>query len=131
MANRSGVEVNGTDEILQKIELLGLNVKKVTAQALKNGAEIVVEELEKQSPYDSEGNIHMKEHVVMSSVKTDKETDAKYITVGYPKGIKHRVHVVEFGTINQSPQHFMKDTIEITKDKVKDEIMKTLKGALK
>lgn len=131
MANQSGVKIEGTEQILRNIERLGLNVKKVTNQALKNGAEIVVEELEKQSPYDDEGSIHMKDHVVMSGVRIDRDTDSKYIMVGYPKGIKHRVHVVEFGTINQAPQHFMKDTIELTKGKVKAEIMNTLKGVLK
>ncbi|MCH4984219.1 HK97-gp10 family putative phage morphogenesis protein [Macrococcoides goetzii] len=133
MSNSSGVEINGTDEILRNIEKLGLNVKKVTNTALKNAGEIVRKELEKITPYDlkDDDGIHMKDHVVMSNAKTDAEHGGRYVTIGYPKGIKHRVHFAEFGTINQSPQAFISKTIQSTKSKVKQEIIKELKGAIK
>lgn len=132
MSNNSGVEINGTDEILRNIEKLGLNVKKVTDTALKNAGEIVRKELEKNTPYGLEDNgIHMKDHVVMSNAKTDTEHGGRYVAIGYPKGVKHRVHFAEFGTINQSPQAFMSKTIQSTKSKVKQEIINELKGAIK
>lgn len=131
MANNSGVEVEGIDDILDNIEKLGLNVKKVTDTALKNAGEIVRKELEKNTPMSEIDGVHMKDHVVMSGAKTDKEDGGRYVAIGYPKGVKHRVHFAEFGTINQTPQAFMSRTIQATRLEVKQAIMNELKGAIK
>ncbi|MCE4957257.1 HK97-gp10 family putative phage morphogenesis protein [Macrococcoides caseolyticum] len=131
MSNKSGVEVNGVDAIISKLESLNVNVKKVKSNALKSAGEIVRKELEKNTPISDEDDIHMKEHVVMSNMKTENKTGGSYVAIGYPKGVKHRVHVVEFGTINQSPQAFMSKTIKDVQSDVRKEILKQLKGAIK
>lgn len=131
MSNKSGVEVNGVDAIISKLESLNVNVKKAKSNALKSAGEIVRKELEKNTPISNDDDIHMKEHVVMSNMKTDTETGGSYVAIGYPKGIKHRVHIVEFGTINQAPQAFMSKTIKDVQSEVRKEIMKQLKGAIK
>ncbi|ARQ04397.1 MULTISPECIES: HK97-gp10 family putative phage morphogenesis protein [Staphylococcaceae] len=128
--SESKVEVSGIEEILDNLERLNVDVEKQSKKALLNASKIVEKELQRQSPYDYEGKIHMKDHVVSSRVKRNRETGDLYVSVGYPKGIKHRVHIVEFGTINQAPQHFMSDTIKNTEKETLNVIAKTLREAL-
>ncbi|MCU7557257.1 HK97-gp10 family putative phage morphogenesis protein [Macrococcus capreoli] len=131
MVNQSGVEIKGTEAILDRLEAVGVNIKRAKKNALKRAGEVVEKQLEKNTPRSDKHDIHMKEHVVKSNVRIDGETGGEYIAIGYPKGIKHRVHVVEFGTINQSPQGFMSKTMQETKSEVRKVIMDELKGALK
>lgn len=128
---RDGFEIHGYDELMVEIENLGRKAEKPTRQALRDSAQIVQKELTKNTPkgiYNSKK--HAKHNVVISNVKTNKDTGSKYITVGYPKNIKWRIHFVEFGTIRQSPKLFMTKTINNTKDAVRSEIAKHLKEAL-
>lgn len=128
---RDGYEISGYDELMMEIENLGQKADKASRQALRDSAQIVQKELEKNTPkgvYNS--TQHAKHNVVISNVKTNKSTGDKYITVGYPKDIKWRIHFIEFGTIRQSPKLFMTRTINNTKDAVRSEITKHLKEAL-
>lgn len=51
-------------------------------------------------------------------MKTDRDSSEKIVTVGYTKGVSHRIHATEFGTMYQSPQLFITKTEKQGKDKV-------------
>lgn len=128
---KDGFEISGYNEIMLNIEKLGGSADKEVNSALRDSAQIVQKELEKNTPkglYNSK--THAKNNVVISNTKTNKDTGGRYITVGYPKEIKWRVHFIEFGTIRQSPKLFMTKTINDTKDEVRNAIMKQLKKGL-
>ncbi|MCD2137171.1 HK97-gp10 family putative phage morphogenesis protein [Salinicoccus halitifaciens] len=128
---RDGFEIKGYEELMIEIENLGQKANKASRQALRESAQIVQKELTKNTPKGSYlSKEHAKHNVVISNVKTNKSTGDKYITVGYPKDIKWRIHFIEFGTIRQPPKLFMTRTINNTKDAVREEIAKHLKGAL-
>lgn len=131
MSNNSGVEINGMDEILANLEQLNINVRKVKRNALTKGAEIVDRELVKATPIEYGTSVHMKDNVVYSNMRKDKATGGDYVFVAYSKAVKHRVHVVEFGTIKQPPQNFIQGVLDKTRDDVQRAITNELKGALR
>lgn len=132
MTKHDGFEINGFDEIMMNLEQLGVNVDKAGRTAIKEGAEVVRDALEKNTP---KGNYNSKEHakdnVVISNIKTNRDTGDKYVTVGYPASIKWRIHMTEFGTIRQSPKLFMTKTINDTQEQVRKTIAASLRGAMK
>ncbi len=50
---------------------------------------------------------HARDHIAVSNVKTDRHTSEKIVTIGYAKGVSHRIHATEFGTMYQKPQLFI------------------------
>jgi len=134
---KDGFEIRGYDELMLQIENLGKSADREVGKALRNSAEILKKGLEKNTP-DSlirhSKHPNARQNVVITNVKTNKDTGAKYITVGYsgkhPDDVSWRIHFVEFGTIRQKPQLFMHKTINETQEKVKKEIMKHLKKGL-
>lgn len=130
--SKNGFEISGFDEILLNIEQLGGNVSKASREAVKEGGKVVRDRLEKNTPKGAYlSKTHAKDNVVISNIKTNRDTGDKYVTVGYPAEIKWRIHFVEFGTIRQQPKLFMTKTINDTREEVKKVMMDSLKGAIK
>lgn len=134
---KDGFEIKGYDELMLQIENLGKSADREVGKALRSSAEILKKGLEKNTPdslIKNPRHPNARHNVVITNVKTNKDTGAKYITVGYsgkhPNDVSWRIHFVEFGSIRQRPQLFMEKTINETKDKVRNEIMKHLKKGL-
>ena len=135
MPKDKGFSVEGYDEILANIEKLGGNVQRESRKAIKESTILVRDELEKNTPKQAvPHSAHAKDHVVVSGIRKDKETEQEYMSVGFPgrnPDIKWRIHFVEFGTIRQRPQLFMTRTINDTSKEVQEIIRRTLKKGLK
>lgn len=134
---KDGFEIHGYDELMLSIENIGRDADKEVNKALKGSAEIVKKELEKNTPKSlimHPKHPNARQNVVITNVKTNKDTGSKYITVGFsgkqPADVSWRIHFIEFGTIRQKPQLFMTKTIKNTQEAVKKEIMKQLKKGL-
>lgn len=128
-----GFEIKGYNELMLNIENLGKAADKEVGKALRESAVIVQKELEKNTPkslVDHPKHEHAKPNTKISNVKTNRDTGGKYITVGFPKEIKWRIHFVEFGTIRQKPTLFMTKTINNTQSAVMNSIIQQIKKGL-
>lgn len=120
-----GIEIKN-DAIEKSLKMLAAKNEKVYKKALKNGAEIMAEALRDNSPFDPVTNLHLENYVAISNVKDDGTVE-----IGYTKKVYWRVAFVEFGTINQPPQHFMEDTFKETNQKTIEKVVEELKKGLK
>lgn len=86
------------------------NYEKARRPILLAGAEIVAQELKKNTPVYPDNRVNAKDEVGISNMRTDKNTREKYLSVGYSRKVSHRIHVTEFGSMYQQPQAFMTRT---------------------
>ncbi|HDB2027143.1 TPA: HK97 gp10 family phage protein, partial [Staphylococcus aureus] len=93
---------------------------------IKAGAMSLVPLLKSNTPF-ADTKKHAREHIGVSNVKTDRDSSEKIVTVGYTKGVSHRIHATEFGTMYQSPQLFITKTEKQGKDKVLKTMIATAK----
>lgn len=128
---KDGFDIKGYEELMRNIENLGDAANKEVNKALRGAAPIVQDRLEKNTP---KGAYHQKSHakknVVISNVKTSRETGSKYISVGYPRGGSYRIHFIEFGTLRKKPYLHMTKTINDTKEAVLQQLANQLKKGL-
>lgn len=129
------VRIDGVREIIDNLAKNVEDMKKAQRKAVKAGAEVVAKELERNVPSSGYRGANpqpkMKHNVKVSGARTDRNSFEYYSAVGFPKGIAHRAHFPEFGTIAQSPQFYFAKTIDNSwQDAQKamvDEIRKVLK----
>lgn len=122
-------------EAYKALKKLSKNVDRDVNQIMdKEVAPFVVKEMEKRTPkwdaskYQGKRGSYMlkhaKDHVVASKVKDGR------IEVGYDDDVAWRMHFIEFGTIKQRPQHFVKKTLNAIEDEVQDIIAREIKRRL-
>lgn len=88
--------------------------EKAELEALTKAGEFAAKELKKNTPVDYDTKTHMKDHIVYS-----KPTKSKPVSeVGFDKEVAWRAHFVEYGTIKQPPQPFMKQTMKDIENQV-------------
>ncbi|MCM3367866.1 HK97 gp10 family phage protein [Bacillus safensis] len=106
------------DELQRNLNKMAKKTNKAAKAALEIGAEMYADGLEKNTPKSilSGKHEHLKDHIVYTKPKVDGEM---YVSIGYDKEVAWRVHMTNWGTIKQRPQHF----IERTENEFKDVIM--------
>ncbi|BAO06356.1 MULTISPECIES: HK97-gp10 family putative phage morphogenesis protein [Enterococcus] len=118
---------SGIEEILANIEKLQLNNKRLAREAVNEGAEIVANNLEKNTPYDDGG---LSNDVHVSGFKGGAQGQIEK-DIGYGKGTGWRVKYPDSGTINQRPQNFKEKTITESRDPVLSMYADKIKEGLK
>lgn len=129
------VKIEGVEELINSLAKTEEEMLKASRRANIAGAKVVAEELEKNVPVSGYKGKNsqpiMKDNVVTSGNRLDQYTQRHYIAVGFPKGVAHRVHFPEFGSISQSPQFYFAKTIDATPSKVQnamaDEVKKVFR----
>lgn len=131
-------------QVFKEINKLGKNLEKAVVDAVNEGADYSARVLRTKVPFYKakksknvakyKGTIHRqydmyhaKHHVVVG--KIDKKTYTA--EVGFDSDVAWRMHFVEYGTIKQKPQPFMRSTIESVENKVRDIIINKLRGVIK
>lgn len=128
---RDGFDIKGYEKLMRNIDALGESANKEVGKALRGAAPVVQERLEKNTPKGAYvQKKHASKNVVISNVKTNRESGAKYISVGYPRGVSYRIHFIEFGTLRKKPYLHMTKTINDTKEAVLQELANQLKKGL-
>jgi len=128
---KDGFDIKGYEELMRNIEELGESANKEVNKALRSAAPVVQDRLEKNTPKGAYvQKSHAKNNVVISNVKTNRESGDKYISVGYPRGVSYRIHFIEFGTLRKKPYLHMTKTINDTKEAVLQEVANSLKKGL-
>lgn len=127
----SNVKIEGVEAILSKLANTQAEMVKAGRKANLAGAQIVAEELRRNVPVgDSRAGKGLKDNVVISGNRTDSDTQSSYVAVGFPKGVSHRIHFPEFGTIQQKPSAFFAKTVHAIPDKVQAAMIAEVKKVL-
>jgi len=132
------------EDVTSNLSSLGQKGKLIRNKALRNGREVVVQNLEQNTPYENQSDRswkaqremdkrtghkttfkHLKDDIVYSGVN---QTGA--IQVGFGKDTYWRAHFVELGTINQAPQPFISNTLNQSEGEYKDALEKTIREEL-
>lgn len=127
----SNVELEGVDEILNKLQQMGINISRLENKALKNAAEPVLADARATNAFDDRSG-NLREGLKISNVKNKEGT--KYILVGVDKGDNSKVFYgkfLEFGTSKMPARPFLQPAYEKNKDNIKRTIAETLKEGLK
>lgn len=109
--------VSFANHINRDLMRLARRQKSVYDAALMKAAKVLADELEANTPKQSErggqidrrtraSHAHMQNNVVFS---LDEHEEAK-VLIGYTEDVAWRAHFPEFGTIKQQPQGFMERT---------------------
>lgn len=116
----------GSFEVSLDLQRLANQNVKIRDKVLTKAAVIIADELEKVTPkFDKDFNpVHAKESIAVSKVDKNGE-----ISIGWTKASKvaSRIHLVEFGTINQPPQNFIGGTV----NSLQRDLMKFIEKELK
>ena len=128
MAN---IELEGVDEILNKLQSIGENVGRLENKALKNAAEPVLEDAKATNAFNDRSG-KLRKGLKVTNVK--KKEGVKYILVGIDKSDNSKIYYgkfIEFGTSKMPARPFMQPAYEKNKDNIKRTIAETLKEGLK
>ena len=125
------IELEGVDEILNKLQQIGNNIIRLENKALKNAAQPVLDDAKSSNSFnDRSGNL--RKGLKISNIK-NKE-GVKYILVGVDKSDDSKIYYgkfLEFGTSKMSAKPFMQPAYEKNKDTIQKTIAETLKEGLK
>lgn len=125
------IELEGVDEILNKLQQIGNNISRLENKALKNAAQPVLDDAKSSNSFnDRSGNL--RKGLKISNIK-NKE-GVKYVLVGVDKSDNLKIYYgkfLEFGTSKMSARPFMQPAYEKNKDNIQKNIAETLKEGLK
>lgn len=125
------IELEGVDEILNKLQQIGTNISRLENKALKNASQPVLDDAKSSNAFnDRSGNL--RKNLKISSIKSKE--GMKYVLVGIDKSDNSKIYYgkfLEFGTSKMSARPFMQPSYEKNKDNIQKNIAETLKEGLK
>lgn len=125
------IELEGVDEILNRLQQIGNNIRRLENRALKDAAQPVLDDAKSSNSFnDRSGNL--RKGLKISNIK-NKE-GVKYVLVGVDKSDNSKIYYgkfLEFGTSKMSAKPFMQPAYEKNKDNIQKTIAETLKEGLK
>ena len=101
--------------------------KTAAAKSVEAGGAYAARYLRVKTPVDYDTKTHMRDHIVFSRPTTNNPVSE----VGFDKQVAWRAHFVEFGTIRQRPQPFIKTTMKDIENKVANIIQSEMMRRLK
>jgi len=132
------------EDVTSKLASLGNKGNTIRNKSLRAGKEIIVSNLESNTPYEDKSDRswkgqremdrikghktvfkHMKDDIVYSGV--DQKGGLK---VGFGKDTYWRVHFVELGTDNMSANPFIERTLKDSEDEYKSTVENTVREEL-
>jgi HK97 gp10 family phage protein len=125
------IELTGVDEILNKLQQIGINISRLENKALKNAAEPVLEDGKSTNAFNDKSG-KLRKGLKISNIK-NKE-GMKYVLVGVDKSDNSKIFYgkfLEFGTSKISARPFLQPAYEKNKDNIQQTIAETLKEGLK
>jgi len=105
------VELTGMDELLKELNAIGERIAtRAENKALREGAEILREEMSRRAPRSKLSKEHLADNIVKSNVKTSS-TGIKHVSVGPAKKFFYGLFL-EFGTTKMAARPFMGPALE-------------------
>lgn len=120
--------VEGIDELLNNLTVLEAGYDRKARKAVREGAKVFGEQLTANTPVSTEdrtGKEPLKDSVKVGSVSI--KTGEYEAPVGYDKVKGPIAHFPNSGTAKQSPQHFIEEAEEESRDKVLQKFKDNLK----
>ncbi|AOR22730.1 hypothetical protein BGI42_02945 [Clostridium taeniosporum] len=127
----ASMELQGVDEILNKLQSMGTNVSRLENKALRNAAEPVLEDAKATNAFNDRSG-KLRKGLKITNVK--KKEGVKYILIGIDKSDNSKIYYgkfLEFGTSKMPAKPFLQPAYEKNKDNIKRTIAETLKEGLK
>ncbi|WP_123053085.1 HK97-gp10 family putative phage morphogenesis protein [Clostridium sp. JN-1] len=127
----ASMELQGVDELLNKLQSIGANVGRLENKALRNAAEPVLEDVKATNAFNDRSG-KLRKGLKITNVK--KKEGVKYILVGIDKSDNSKIFYgkfIEFGTSKMPAKPFLQPAYEKNKDNIKRTIAETLKEGLK
>jgi len=122
------MEMSGMDELLAKVEQMGLKVSKVEGVALRAAADPVAADMRSLVRFSKKNEVHIRDDIQISNVKT--KAGVKYVDVG-PVKTAWRAKFLEFGTVKMTAKPFMGPAYEHNKQNIQKIIQSSIEEALK
>lgn len=125
------IELTGVDEILNKLQQIGINISRLENKALKNAAEPVLEDAKATNAFNDRSG-KLRKGLKISNIK--KLDGTKYVLVGVDKSDNSKIYYgkfLEFGTSKMPAKPFLQPAYEKNKDNIEKTIAETLKEGLK
>lgn len=101
--------------------------KTAAVKSVEAGGAYAARYLRVKTPVDYDTKTHMRDHIVFSRPTANNPVSE----VGFDKQVAWRAHFVEFGTIKQRPQPFIKTTMKDIENKVTNIIQSEMMRRLK
>lgn len=120
------VELSGMDELVAKLQTMSDKAGKIEGDALRAAAEPVAEEMRGLVRVSSANEVHIRDNIEISKVKT--KDGIRYIEIGPGKKTSWRAKFLEFGTskmqaypfVQPAGEHKFKEAQEIISKKIKE-----------
>lgn len=126
------IKISGVNEIIAALAKKEADIRKAGQRANTAGGKVVATELERQVPVGLRmGMNKLVNTVSVSNNRADKNSMQSYVAVGFPKGVSHRIHVTEFGSISQPATGFMTKTVAITAKDVQKAMVAEVRRVLR
>lgn len=131
----NGIDFSCMDKLSAKLKEMGRKGSRIESEALKKGAEVILEEMKRTSAFsDRSGNL--RKGLKIDKVRTQK--GVKYVKIGIQKDDNSEIFYgkfIEYGTVNGkrslAPKPFMRPAFEKKKSEALEVTKNVIKGALK
>jgi HK97 gp10 family phage protein len=90
----SGIEVDGMDELIKKLQAMDSKADLIVNDALNAGAKIILDNVKPKIPRSKSDKEHAADHIEISKVK--KQDGVPYVLVGPNKGDTSKFFYLKF-----------------------------------
>lgn len=112
----------------KKLQALGTKGRRISNKAVRNGANIVAENMKKEVPVSDKNHLHIRDNIKVSGVS--RKEGHPIIKVGPGKETAWRAKFLEYGTVKMPPQPFISNSGEASSNEVKEAIKNEMKRGL-
>lgn len=125
------IELEGMQELIDKVSKLGLKGEIIKKKTLDKAGELVKGSMEKKAPRSEIAKKHMADNIKVSDIKSENGVD--FVNIGPNKGDNSEFFYskfTEFGTSKIPAQHWAENSLLENKKKINETIMKELQRGL-
>lgn len=125
------IELEGMQELIDKVNKLGMQGESIKRNALEKVGELVKQSMETKAPKSKENRKHMADHIQVSEI--EKEDGVDYIQIGPNKGDNSEFFYskfTEWGTSKIPAQHWAENSVLENKKKINETIKQELERGL-
>lgn len=125
------IELQGMDELIDKVNRLGAEGEKIKKKALDKAGELVKLSMEAKAPRSNESKKHMADNIIVSDIEKEDGTDI--IKIGPNKGDNSEFFYskfTEWGTSKIPAQHWAENSVLENKRAINNAIGEELQRGL-
>ncbi len=126
------IELEGMQELIDKVNKLGSRGNEIKKNALDKAGEMVKQTMEKKAPRSKENKKHMADHIKVSDIERSDGVD--FVKIGPDKGDISEFFYskfTEWGTSKIPAQHWASKSVNENQRKINEVIKEELERGLK